>query len=126
MLQRVVGVRRRVGGGAAGAVRFAASCPPQLPPDALLRVRIEMLTAGGLDDILPLVAPGVEVVVPVLTVQAREHSVQVLGVRVVLGQDRGRVRVGQDVVLEVLAAAEHVVDQPADERDVRSGPDRQV
>ena len=85
-----------------------------------------MLTAGRLHDVLPLVAPGVEVVVPVLTVQAGEDPVQVLGVCVVLGQDRGRVRVGQHVILEVPAAAEHVVDQPAHERDVRSGPDRQV
>jgi len=94
MLQRVVGVRAGVGGGPAGAVGFAASGPPQLPPDALLHVRIQMLTAGRLHDVLPLVAPGVEVVVPVLTVQAGEDPVQVLGVCVVLGQDRGRVRVG--------------------------------
>ena len=53
MLQRVVGVRRRVGGGAAGAVGFAASCPPQSPPDALLRIGILMLTAGGLYFSLP-------------------------------------------------------------------------
>jgi hypothetical protein len=48
MLQRVVGVRGGVGGGAARAVGFAASCLPQLPPRALLRIRILMLTAGGL------------------------------------------------------------------------------
>ena len=105
MLQSLVGVGAGVGGGTAGAVRLAACGPPQVPADGLapavaicvLSIGIGMLAAGRLD-FLALVTPGIEVVVPLVGVQAGEHPVQILGIGKLLRHDRGRVGVGDDVL----------------------------
>jgi hypothetical protein len=117
-----------MGGRATGAVCLAAPRQAQLTLDApALGFGQVAYAGGGLDLYLwSLVAPGIEVIPAVFAVQPGEHTVEILGVGVVLGQDHRAVGVGEDVVLEVLLAADHVVDQPAEERDVGSGPDRHV
>ncbi len=59
-------------------------------------------------------------------VPAREQAVEVLGVEELVADERGRVRVGQHVLSEVELVGEDVVDDPAEERDVGSRPQRHV
>src|SRR4029077_2943812 len=63
--------------------------------------------------------------------QPRKDSVQLLGVLEVLGDDRGGIRVVDDPgpeewVSVPLLAVEHVVDDAAEEDDVRTGTDRRI
>ena len=60
-----------------------------------------------------------------LRVEAGEQPVEVLGVAEVLAQDRRRVGVGDDVLVELLRS-EHVVDHAAEEGDVAAGAQRDV
>jgi hypothetical protein len=57
----------------------------------------------------------------VVGVPAGEEPVEVLGVLEVLADDRGRVGVGLDVLAELLALGQDVVDDAAEEGDVGAG-----
>ena len=59
-------------------------------------------------------------------VVAREQSVQVFGVAKVLVHQGRRVGERQHVLAKPLLVAEHVVDQRAEEHDVRADPNRNV
>ena len=61
-----------------------------------------------------------------LGVEAGEDAAEVLGVGELLVDDRRGVGVVQDVLLEVGLGLEHVADDPAEERDVGPGADRDV
>ena len=82
--------------------------------------------AGRRRDLAALVHPARAVVHPRLGVVAAEDAAEVLGVLEVLAHQRGGVRVVLDVLLEVGLGLQHVVDEAAEEGDVRAGPDRQV
>ena len=55
-----------------------------------------------------------------------EQAVEVFGVAEILADDRRRVGVVHDVVAEVALVLDDVVDDPAEERDVAAGADRDV
>ena len=61
-----------------------------------------------------------------LAVPAREVAVEVLGVHELVVDDCGCVAVGRNVLAELVTIGQHVVDQSAQERDVRAGADRHV
>ena len=73
-----------------------------------------------------VVAPGVDRVRAVLRVPAREVPGRVLGVLEAPIDDHRAVGVVLDVILEPGVVLEDVVDDPAQERDVGPGPDRDV
>src|SRR5215210_4324353 len=77
---------------------------------------------GGVIDRVSLVAPARRVVLSALLVPAGEQA-RGVGVLEVLGDDRGRVGVDLDVLLEVLLVLEDVVDQAPEERDIGARPD---
>src|SRR5438067_1083719 len=74
----------------------------------------------------PFVLPRGGVVLALLLVPAAEQAAQILGVLVILADDHRRVRVVDDVLLERAVVGENVVDDRAEERDVRPGADRHV
>src|SRR5206468_3974854 len=89
-------------------------------PWILVLVVLVPFARGGLH-LQAFVLPGVVVVGAVLLVQAGE-DLQVLGVGEVLGEDGSGVGVRDHVVPEVLLVGQDVVDDPAEERDIGSGP----
>ena len=82
--------------------------------------------AGGTHPVVACVAPGLRVVGAGLRVVAGEDAVQVVDVHEVVPQDHGGVGEGLDVLLEVLAGGQDVVDHAAEESDVATGPQRDV
>jgi hypothetical protein len=65
------------------------------------------------------VLPRRDVVLPLFGIPAREEAAVVLGVGEALVHDHRRVRVAADVLVEPALVCEDVVDDPAEERDVR-------
>src|SRR5205823_3387046 len=61
-----------------------------------------------------------------LFVPAAEDALEVFGVLEVFADDRRRVRVRLDVLLEVAVVLDDVVDEPAEEGDIRSRTERNV
>src|SRR5207244_11944071 len=55
-----------------------------------------------------------------------EDATVVFGVDVLVVDDRGGIRVGEHVVVEPQIAAQHIVDEPAEEGDVAARPDRHI
>src|SRR3954451_16206596 len=72
------------------------------------------------------VVPGRRVVDALVWVEPGEEPVEILGVLEALVDDYGRVRVVLDVLVEPALVLEDVVDDAAEEGDVRAGPDRDV
>src|SRR5438874_1322048 len=79
--------------------------------------------AGGFH---PFVLPGRVVVLLLLRIPAGKEAVEVLCVLELLVDDHRRVRERLDVLVEPALVLEDVVDDPAEERDVAAGPDRDV
>ncbi len=77
-------------------------------------------------DVGAFVLPALGVVLPPLLVQAGEDAVEILGVAEVLADQGGGVRIGEDVLPEVLLLAQDVMDDPAEEGDVAARPDRHM
>ena len=75
----------------------------------------------GLLPRLGVVPPALRVVGAVVGVEAREEAFEVLGVLVILGDERRGVGVGDHVVPEVGVILEDVADQAAEEDDVGAG-----
>src|ERR1035437_8469725 len=73
-----------------------------------------------------LVGPRGRVVHARLRVVAGEDAVEVVHILEVVADQRGRVGVGDDVVVEVALVGQDVVDDPAEEHDVAAGPQRDV
>ena len=65
-----------------------------------------------------LVLPAVLVIVAAFGVVATEQAAEVVGVLEVLAQDGCCIGVRDDVLAEFQAAAQHVIDEPTEERDV--------
>src|SRR5215208_4716342 len=80
---------------------------------------------GGVIDGVSLVTPARRIVQFAIFVPTGEQA-RGIGVLEVLGDDRGRVGVDLDVLLEVLLVLEDVVDQAPEERDIGARPDRCV
>src|SRR5256886_10397759 len=55
-----------------------------------------------------------------------EHAAVVLGVDVLVADDRGGIGVGDDVLVEPQIASQDIVDEPAEEGDVTARPDWNV
>src|SRR5262249_23015764 len=97
-------------------------------------VRAVRLVAGDIAHLLLLtggelagraaVAPGLDLVGAVLLVPAGEESVELLRVAELVLEDHRRVREVLDVLAELRAGAEDVVDDRAEEGDVRAVADR--
>ena len=124
VLQRLVpvgmiGVQRR----AAAAVLVAAGA---------LALLVTVLVAAGVLPVLILVprsgpvVPGGMLIGTAVRVVTGEQPVQILGILVVAVDDRGRIGVGQHVLVKPQVVGEHIVDQPAQQGDVRPHPDGQV
>ncbi len=111
---------------AAGAVGLAARRLGHRAAAAGALLVLLVALAGGRLHLGALVLPARVVVAAVVGVQAGEDAGQVLGVPEVLPQDHRRVAVRHDVLAEVLLVLEHVVDDPAEEGDVRARAQRHV
>src|SRR5690348_8424290 len=85
---------------------------------------VHVALASGRVHLDARVLPGVDLVLLLLRVPAREQSVEILRVAEVLTDDRGGVGVAHDVLAELSTVLDDVVDDPAQEGDVRAGPDR--
>src|SRR5829696_6063994 len=114
MLQRHVGRTRHAGMhlpalALAGLAHDASLAPPD----------------GGVIDRLSLVTPARRVVLFAVFVPTGEQA-RGVGALKVLGNDRGRVGVDLDVLLEVFLVLEDVVDQASQERDIGARPDGRV
>ena len=73
-----------------------------------------------------VVRPRRRIVLPGFRVEAGEQSAQVLGVAVILTDQRRRVGIGHHVVMEVALVGDRIVDQSAEQNHVRTGADRDV
>ena len=81
------------------------------------------LTRGGFGiDIFVHPCPGV--VAALFLLPAAEQAVQVLGIAELIANDRRRIRVVDNVVLEIALVLDDVTDDAAQERDIGSGTDR--
>src|SRR5829696_1361869 len=109
VLQRHVG-RARHAGMHLPALAGLANDASLAPPD------------GSVIDRVSLVTPARRIVLFALLVPSGEQA-RGVGVLEVVGDDRGRVGVDLDVLLEVLLVLEDVVDQAPQESDVGAGPD---
>ena len=85
--------------------------------------------AGRFDLVgLPLfgVSPRRRVVLPGLGIEAGEQTTEILSVPEVFVDQRGGVRVRDDILLEPQVIGDDVVDQRAEQDHIRTGPDRDV
>ena len=71
-----------------------------------------------------LVQPGLRTVLFLLRIPAREQPIQIFSVAIVFAQNRRRIGIGKDVVLEPLVVLDHVVDQAPEKEDVRARAQR--
>src|SRR4029079_2966346 len=93
---------------------------------ALAEDRALLALAAGGEDVHPRVLPRLDVIGVRLRVPAAEQPAEVLGGGELAGDDRGRVGVVLDVLAELAAVREDVVDDPAEEGDVGAGAERNV